>query len=69
MPVHTRLGCKKPKEHAQRRTNKMLPVQKRKKSYAFSCGNVGGGGKGLGIRKCFLREALMMGKVLTGGES
>jgi len=44
----------------------VLPIQ-RKKSYALFCGYVSG--KGLGIRKSFLRRALRMGNILTGGEN
>lgn len=41
-------------------------MQKSRK-YLFSSGFVGV--KGLGIRKCFPREDLNTGKVLTGGEN
>lgn len=44
----------------------MLPIQ-RKKPYALSCGYVRG--KGLRIKKYFLRKALKTGEVLTGGEN
>lgn len=39
--VYIGLACKKSKEHPQKCINKMLQIQRRKKSYVFFCGNVG----------------------------
>lgn len=40
MLVYIRLVGKKSKEHPQKCINKMLQIQRKKKSYVFFCGNM-----------------------------